>query len=115
MSGVGISYSSTGLQSVTKGSLVRADSAGAKRAFAIFCTTRADSWCALRARFTARGAPLKSSCSFSLAQTEVLQVKIGGGAQKTASFDAVGARTPCRMFSLPLVPNGWGSVTERAR
>eukprot|EP00965_Chrysotila_dentata_P225592 6194855-Pleurochrysis_carterae.AAC.1 len=52
----------------------------------LFCTMHVGSWCALRARFTARGVALRTPCSLSLAQTKVVQVKIGGRAPKDGVF-----------------------------
>eukprot|EP00965_Chrysotila_dentata_P253830 6211455-Pleurochrysis_carterae.AAC.1 len=56
-------------------------------------------------------------CSPSLAQTEVLQVKIGGVARKSASFDAIGARAPLSLlpslFCAPLDASG-SQFTEEA-
>eukprot|EP00965_Chrysotila_dentata_P193417 6175752-Pleurochrysis_carterae.AAC.1 len=109
---VGIDSSSTGLQSATGRSLIGGGCAGAD-GWLIVCTKRATSWSALRARLTAQRAASRSPCSLSLAQTEVLQVKIGGGAQKVASFDAVGARTPCHFPSAVFLPLGASGSQSR--
>eukprot|EP00965_Chrysotila_dentata_P084988 2805435-Pleurochrysis_carterae.AAC.1 len=96
--GAGISSSYTGLQSATERSLVRADSTGAKGSFAPGTP-------ALGAQtsrgYTARGVAPKSPCSLSLAQTDVLQVKIGRGARNAASLTPSQPARPC-LSLLPL-------------